>query len=305
MTRLGAFLQLSRLQYLAGGVFFLLAVSAIGSETAARLARQGSWIALGCVLWVFCHLLGSHVNCLADYELDKAYKAHLPAAVDTLGKRAVSWLVAAESVAAAVIALTFCLHTGNAVPAALFAVGWVLTMAYSVEPVRLKRRGFLSPLALLLVLYGLPVSLGYVSLAQHTDLRVVAYLAAVGAQMFGVIVMNSLEDIFEDRAAGIATPFVRHGLRAVAVVALVSYLAGTAASIAALWALLPKSQLVFLLFAAIVASHAWVLATIAAVLELDATARAAVRRAGKRNPVQFAVLGVTFGLASVMVLVLR
>ncbi len=302
MTRATAFLVVSRLEYLGAGIFFLFAVATLSARTFDRLIVQLPWVALGCLLWLCCHLLGSQVNCLSDCEVDTGPKAHLPVAVNAIGQRFLWGAIAAESLAALVIAVAFSVKQSSVVPAALFVVGWGLTMAYSLEPLRLKRRGFLSPLSLSLVLYGLPVALGYSTLTSGSEPGILALLVGVGVQMFGVITMNSFADMREDRLANIATPFVLYGPRLVASVALLAYVAG---AIVAVWAAMPllkstAARLVLGTLALLV--HGWVVSTIAPVLSVQSDTDDRVRRLGPLNALQFGVLGVMFGAQSLAVL---
>ena len=55
------------------------------------------------------------------------------------------------------------------------------------------------------------------------DVVIVAVLAAVGLQMFGLILINEVEDIPEDRAGGIETPVVTLGLWPVSIMALLMF----------------------------------------------------------------------------------
>jgi 4-hydroxybenzoate polyprenyltransferase len=123
--------------------------------------------------------------------------------------------------------------------------------------------------------------------------------------MFGVIVMNSLEDLFEDRAAGMATPFVRYGIRRTAVVALVAYVIGAGMATALSWRILPHSALTALLCACAAASHTWVASMIATASRLEPAAIEGVRNAGRRNAMQFALVGMNFGAASILMLLLN
>ena len=106
----------------------------------------------------------------------------------------------------------------------LWGIGWLVSMGYSLEPVRFKRRGFLNPALLLAVLYAFPMHIyGYVVLRSDPDMTVIAVLTAVGLQMFSLILINEVEDIPEDRAYGIETPVVKFGLYPVSVTALLFF----------------------------------------------------------------------------------
>jgi 4-hydroxybenzoate polyprenyltransferase len=302
-----SFVRMSRLPYLGAGIFFLFAVAAVGTGSWARMTAELPWILVGAGLWVFCHLVGSHINCLADVDVDRKFKQDLAASVDRLSPPVVIRLVALETAAATLLAGALCVRTGSAWPLVMFAGGWSIAMAYSLEPVRLKRRGFWSPVALLAVLYLLPVALGYTVLVRRIDWASLTFLGAVALQMFAVISMNALEDIPEDRSTGIQTVFVRHGLRLVATVALVSYgLGASLAIMALLLGMVPVSALAVAVTVAMIGAHLWVVSGLLRVRQAGARGDAPVsfiRREGGRNAQQFAVVGAAFAAAAVLVVV--
>jgi 4-hydroxybenzoate polyprenyltransferase len=185
--------------------------------------------------------------------------------------------------------------------------GFAVALAYSLEPVRLKRRDWLNPLSLMLVLYALPMSYGYVTLADEPDAAAIVVICAVGLQMLGLILLNPAEDVETDRASGIETPCVRHGLARVAAVAALVYGVGTAAAIGGFARLAVDRPVVVLAALGLAAAaQMYVFQEIVrlwlAARGRGASSAATVDRLVKRNPVHFAVLGAGLALASGLVL---
>ncbi len=186
-------------------------------------------------------------------------------------------------------------------------------MGYSLEPARFKRRGFLNPAALIAVLYALPIIYGYVALRNDLDVAIVSILAAVGLQMFSLILINEVEDIPEDRAQGIETPMVGLGLFPVSVTALLFFALPAVVTIGG-FAMLIENTGARLLF--VVAATLGQLVIVRDLVALTLVARQPafagamqgaampleIRQIGKRNSVHFAILGLTIAFGSILTL---
>ncbi len=306
------FMVISRYEFMFGGVFFLLSVSFLGSGSWVRLKSKFILVVLGVIVWYLSHMIGSKVNCLADYELDRKYKVHLADAVDFLGRKTIWGVIIVESFLALFFTLVMVFLVGKPILVVLWVFGWLVTMGYSLEPLRLKRRGVLNPLSLILVLYTLPIAFGYIALSDSVNLLIVKLLIAVGLQMFSLILLNEVEDIPEDRDQNIRTPCVRYGLWPVVPIAAVIYIAGVVMTIiyffriiqadTVRWGFLIVAGLVQLivirdLFSLTVIAWKQKLIPDESQIYLDKT-----RTLGKRNAFHFAVLGLTFGIGSVLTL---
>jgi 4-hydroxybenzoate polyprenyltransferase len=196
--------------------------------------------------------------------------------------------------------------SGRAVLPVVWLLGLGLALAYSLEPVRLKRRVWLNPLCLLFVLYGLPMAFGYIALAETARAEAIGVLAATGLQMLALILLNPAADVDSDRAAGLETPCVRHGIGPVATLAAAVFAVGAAAAAACFWLLMSgRGAGAYAGVATAVAGELFVLFEIARLAALTRGGRRssspeAARLAG-RNPVHFAVLGVALALAAAAV----
>jgi 4-hydroxybenzoate polyprenyltransferase len=296
-----ALLVLSRYEFMPGGVFFIFASAALALLRWSSLSQKLSLIAGGSAVWYLSHLVGSQVNCLADVEIDRSEKTRLSDAVRTFGAQPLVRVIEAEAAVTLALTVYMAADTGRVTLPLLWLLGLIFALAYSLEPLRLKRRGWLNPGSLALVLYVLPMAYGYVTLQQGLHVDAIGALAATGLQMLALIMLNPAEDVETDRASGIETPCVRYGLRAVAPLAAGAFLAGTAASI---WCFIRladgQGMVTFAGLALAFAGQVYVLQ------ELIRLARAARHRPGsqpatrltKRNPVHFAILGLTLALAS-------
>jgi len=203
VKRVADFFIVSRYEYMVGGIFFLFTVSALATGSWAQFGASLALIGLGTAVWYLSHMIGSQINCVADNELDRTYKVRVAAAVDRLGSPFILGCIVLESVLAVLLVWYMARLTGKWALPLLWGIGWLISMGYSLEPVRFKRRGFFNPASLIAVLYALPMIYGYVALRDDLDMVIVAVLAAVGLQMFGLILINEVEDIPEDRAGGI------------------------------------------------------------------------------------------------------
>ena len=172
-------------------------------------------------LWYLAYWICSQVNCIADYELDKRYKSRLPRAIDILkGPRTIWAIIAVESVVASAIVVYLAISESRIGLVVLWVVGLLLVGAYSLEPLRFKRRGFLNLVTLSLILYFLPAL--YIYYAMAPQMKILPLLALLGfsTQMIGLLLVNQIEDYHEDKAMNVLTSTVRWGLKKASMVSL-------------------------------------------------------------------------------------
>jgi 4-hydroxybenzoate polyprenyltransferase len=310
MQRTKDFFIVSRYEYMVGGIFFLFTVSALATGSWALFGASLGLIAWGTAVWYLSHMVGSQINCVADRVLDQTYKVRVAAAVDRLGSPFILACIAVESVLALLVAWHMARMTGKPVLPVLWVIGWFLSMGYSLEPVRFKRRGFLNPASLIAVLYALPMIYGYVALRDDLDPVVMATLAAVGVQMFSLILINEVEDIPEDRAYGVETPVVKYGLRPVAIVALILFALPAVVVIGGFATQTENPTLRWVFVIAATLGQLFVIRDLIALTRIAPQSTSAegepglmpleVRRIGKRNSVHFAILGLTIAIGSVL-----
>jgi 4-hydroxybenzoate polyprenyltransferase len=172
-------------------------------------------------VWYLAYWISSQMNCLADYELDKIYKSRLPRSIDILkGPRTIWWMIVVEVVIASAIVVYLAITESRVGLVALWVVGLLLIGAYSLEPLRFKRRGFLNLVTLSLILYFLPALYIYYAMAPHMKILPLLTLLTFSTQMIGLLLVNQIEDYHEDKQMNVLTSSVRWGLRKASFVAL-------------------------------------------------------------------------------------
>src|SRR5215217_7725291 len=172
-------------------------------------------------VWYLAYWISSQVNCIADYELDKHYKSRLPRSIDILkGPRTIWWMIVVETVAASAIVVYLAITESRVGLVVLWVVGLLLIAAYSLEPLRFKRRGFLNLVTLSLILYFLPTL--YIYYAMAPQMKILPLLALLGfsCQMIGLLLVNQIEDYHEDKQMNVLTSTVRWGLKKASMVSL-------------------------------------------------------------------------------------
>lgn len=145
-----------------------------------------------------------NINCLNDLEVDEKSKTYLSSAVKSIGYSRLKILMTAELVVAGVIIFFLCILKRDMIY--LFAViGILCGHVYSAPPLRLKKRGILSPIPVVFGLYFLPVIAGWFLIASQLSFFIVVFGIGYALIMQGITFINMSEDYDEDRISGIHT----------------------------------------------------------------------------------------------------
>lgn len=152
------------------------------------------------------------VNTLADRDLDATYKSSLSQAVYGLGVPNVRWQIGLTVVAGALLAVTLSAVTGRWDLLPLIAAETVLVAQYSLPPLHFKNRGVLQPFIAVVIIIWVPMAIMTRSLVGEFDVPLLAVIAGFGVAEIGIIVVNTAEDLPEDKAHGIRTSVVALGL---------------------------------------------------------------------------------------------
>jgi 4-hydroxybenzoate polyprenyltransferase len=222
LTYIRAFLVLSRVEFMVMGIP-VIALSALLAVSRPNDLMGDGAVRLGLLaaLWYLAYWICSQVNCIADYELDKRYKSRLPQAINVLkGPRTIWTIIAVEIVVASAIVAYLATTESRLGLVVLWVVGLFLVGAYSLEPLRFKRRGFLNLVTLALILYFLPAL--YIYYAMAPQMKILPLLALLGfsTQMIGLLLVNQIEDYHEDKEMDVLTSTVRWGLMKASMVSL-------------------------------------------------------------------------------------
>lgn len=245
-------LRIRRPEFMAAEIPILL----IPILLSGRSLGAVDWIEIATLFFLLFHV-GDMVNCLADRSLDAVYKTHLSESVFALGPRNVAAQIVASCAAALGIAFERSLRTDRWEAVALVAAGLALGLSYSLRPLWLKGRGLLQIPTLWAVIFVGPMTLVWVSSGRALEPLPVAFFAAYGLMQQGIVLVNTAEDIPEDRAAGIRTSAIALGLDRSLAVALLMIGTGGAACLALLgWLLFDRGAPVVVSLLALAAALA-------------------------------------------------
>ena len=221
-TKIWAFMLVSRVEFMVMGIP-VIAISALLAASRSNDLMGDNAVRLGLLttVWYLAYWICSQVNCIADYELDKTYKSRLPRSIDILkGPRTIWWMIVVETVVASAIVVYLAISESRVGLVVLWVVGLFLIAAYSLEPLRFKRRGFLNLVTLSLILYFLPSLYIYYAMAPQVKILPLLALLGFSAQMIGLLLVNQIEDYHEDKQMNVLTSTVRWGLKKASMVSL-------------------------------------------------------------------------------------
>jgi 1,4-dihydroxy-2-naphthoate octaprenyltransferase len=180
----------------------------------------------GLLLFFLLYSMGDIINCLADRDVDRMYKVRLSRAVHRLGVKLVSRLVLVLALASTAVAVHLSWVTGQWGVLGLVLVGMFLGIEYSIGPIHFKSRGIAHLACLWLLLYFLPMLCAALLVGGQIDGLIALLAASYATVEMGVILVNTSEDLPEDRAMGLRTTTVALGLRSTLVLASAMVLVG-------------------------------------------------------------------------------
>jgi 1,4-dihydroxy-2-naphthoate octaprenyltransferase len=166
----------------------------------------------GFIMFFVIYAMGDMINCLVDRELDASYKTRLSNAVYGLGVNNVRNLVIAEGVLALLLAIHLSFATGRWLILGLVLIGIFLGVQYSTGPIFFKSRGVWHLICLWLLLYFLPMLCASLFAQDTLTWQIIALAATYATVEMGIILINTSEDLPEDRAMGVRTTTVALGL---------------------------------------------------------------------------------------------
>ena len=153
-----------------------------------------------------------NLNCLADADLDAVHKTRMSEAVRSMGEGRIKTILAIEAFAAVLLAAGLAVLRKDAV-FILGAATLGLAFVYSAPPLRIKGRGWLSPLPVVFGLYALPPLGGWYLVRGRLARLIVVFALGYALLMEGLTIVNTCEDHPEDEAAGVRTLAHALGIR--------------------------------------------------------------------------------------------
>jgi 4-hydroxybenzoate polyprenyltransferase len=164
-----------------------------------------------------------NLNCLADADVDALFKKGMSEAVRSIGPARIRAILAVEAVLAVGLAAGLAYLKKDAV-FILGAGALGLAFVYSAPPLRMKKRGWLSPLPVVFGLYAVPPAGGWYLVKGSLDWPILIFSAGYAVLMEGITIVNTCEDYPEDECAGIRT--LAHALGIRRTLVLGAWLAG-------------------------------------------------------------------------------
>ena len=225
-----------------------------------------------------------NINCYYDRDVDRLYKKDLYFATERLGKR-LNYIMAAEAVSGLAISLILILR-GRWITGSLGVLGLFLAYAYSSPPLRVKRRGLISPVPVMVGVYVLPIIAGYATISTEFPVLFWAFLTGYFFLNLGINLVNAAEDADVDSRAGIETLAVRLGVKRTLAIAVLSQVMGLLAPVSMFLYLNDNCLIVLAFFLLSLFKAVQVLYEIYGIYTADDPLKAA-KEGGKKLPAWF------------------
>ena len=203
-------LRIRRLEYRIAELPIFLIPVCLAAPRLDVFAGLAFWESLFVFLLLF--VFGDLLNCISDRDLDSVYKPHLSEAIDGLGLGNVWGQAIASGVLAVLLSVHLAIQQDRWLLPPMVLFGLALAYAYSIEPFRLKRRGFWQLMFYWLGLFAAPMLMPTYLFSPQVTLGDISVAIAYGLMQTGVILVNTAEDFPEDRSMRVRTIVVATGL---------------------------------------------------------------------------------------------
>ena len=173
--------------------------------------------------------IGAQANTLSDRELDSRdeRKKRLVEATNSFGVNRLKIVLVVEFALTLLLVFLFMFIQQNHFLLFLWIAGISLGCIYSFPPIRLKSRGWLAPVSLILVLAIIPVLFAYYTFTSELNPLFLLSLTGLTLTVYGVIIPTEIRDYLGDKAMGIETMTVRLGLVKASLLGIVLLTAGS------------------------------------------------------------------------------
>ena len=221
---------ISRVEFLLPNLGSLIMGLAWGATPSIGISTLVVLLVLSFAIINLSSAIGAQANTLSDRELDSKdeRKKQLVKAMNSFGTNRLKKVLVIEFVLTLVLVFLFMLVQEKPILLLLWIVGICLGCAYSLPPIRLKSRGWLAPISLILVLAFFPVLFAYYTFTAELNPFFLVSLVGLSLTVYAVIIPTEIRDYFGDKAMGIETFTVHLGLVKASQVAIALLTAGAA-----------------------------------------------------------------------------
>ena len=172
-----------------------LPTAALGVLLAAK--NQADIIDPSIFLYIFLFFTAltysCHVNCLNDLAVDEKYKKNLSDAVKSLSIPTLKKIMSIELLIAGIIIISLCFLKKDIIYSLAF-LGVICGYIYSAPPLRVKKRGILSPLPVMFGLYFLPIIAGWFIVNGRLSVYIIIFGLGYALIMQGITFINNHVD---------------------------------------------------------------------------------------------------------------
>ena len=219
---------ISRAEFLLPNLGSLIMGLAWGATSSTSIGDLVVLIVLSFAVINLSSAIGAQANTLSDRELDSMdeRKKRLVEATNSFGVKRLKIVLVIEFALNLMLVFLFMLIQQKPTLLLLWIVGICLGCAYSLSPIRLKSRGWLAPVSLILVLAVFPVLFAYYTFTTEMNAFFLLSLTGLALTVYGVIIPTEIRDYFGDKAMGIETMTVRLGLVQASLLGIVLLTAG-------------------------------------------------------------------------------
>jgi len=183
-----------------------LPTAALGVVLAAQSWEEVFGIPVLIYILLFFLILtySCNVNCISDVEVDQKFKRYMSEAVLTFKPGTLKRIIFFEVILVLVLTSILCILKQDLIYfVALF--GLLCGYTYSVPPLRIKKRGVLCPLPVMIGLYYFPIVAGWFIVAESISVFILLFGLGYALIMQGITFLNTCEDFTEDKILSITT----------------------------------------------------------------------------------------------------
>jgi len=156
------------------------------------------------ILYMLLITFACNINTYFDYEVDKKYKVDLANALVSLGKKPVQILLITEVLLISPLIIVLIIY-GFLIVGIIAILGFLSSIIYSTTPFRLKKRGVLSAIPVIIGLYLFPVLGGWLMVSPTFTIFIIIFMCGYTLINEGITLVNTAEDYDEDLSENIKT----------------------------------------------------------------------------------------------------
>ena len=228
-----------------------------------------------------------NINCYYDVDVDSLRKVELADSVKYLGKKLVVAMFL--EVFVAFFAVIMLVLRGHFLVGVLGLTGLFLAYGYSAPLIRVKSKGAVSPLPVILGVYVLPPVAGHMIVDADISIWFGCFVLGYALLNLGINLLNVAEDHSVDKRTGIRTVSHTIGLKRTALGSLITYTIGAVMVLFVFGIMLVDGWLAMAVFILCVMTSLFVGLDISTIFLSKVQLEKTIQKKAKRLPLYFIV----------------